>query len=122
MAETISTEYGNCDSVAEAFARFHEQNADFMAELQAESLTWTSEQQSEHRDAYAERISQLTSVLHRVLTRCGFHSDSTSRISEADTADLTAGATTTEMKSLMAQSTGTCHDGNLQCVSADNPP
>src|SRR3954451_12030311 len=109
MADTIGTEYGNCDSVAEAFARFHEQNADFMAELQAESLTWTPEQQSEHRDAYAERISQSTSVLHRVVTRCGFHSDSTFRISEADTAEPAAEATTRGVKSLMAQGAGTCH-------------
>ena len=75
MAETISTEYGNCDSVAEAFTRFREQNSDLMSELEAESLTWTPEQRSEHRDVYGERIMRATSVVHSVATRCGFQPD-----------------------------------------------
>ena len=122
MAETISTEYGNCDSVAEAFTRFREQNSDLMSELEAESLTWTPEQRSEHRDVYGERIMRATSVVHSVATRCGFQPDSTSRISEADLAEPTAAATTTGVRSLMAQGTGTCHDCNLQCVCVDHPP
>jgi hypothetical protein len=122
MALTLSEEYGNCDSVADAFDRFREQNLDLMSELEAETLTWTPEQRIEHRDAYADRISQATAVLQSVATRCGFQPDSTSRISEADMAEPTAGATTTGVKSLMAQGTGSCHDCNLQCVCVDHPP
>ena len=65
MAETIGKEYGNCDSVAEAFERFHEQNSDLMSELEAETLTWTPEQRIKHQCLRRANIASDRGIVRR---------------------------------------------------------
>ena len=123
MAESLVAERGDCASIAQAAKEFQTQNAELMAELQAEEQSWTSAHRIEHHEAYAERISRATAMLHSAATHCGFQANSTSQFCSADAVEPSESTPVAKaMRAIPQAQADACHGCDIQCICVDHPP
>ncbi len=84
LAAAVDTITGECGMVTDAMQQFQAENADRIAQMQADIAGWTPEQVAAHQEAYGARVQQAAIALHLAMTRCGYVEGSDSPHSLAD--------------------------------------